>query len=86
MLLGAGISDGFLVVDRDLTVLCVNEQGAAMLGRSPAELLQQSEVVAMVPDLHDLPVRKAEDVDPGGPHRASARLDGAIAGMIVCSA
>jgi len=37
----AGISDGFLVMDHDLTVLYVNEQAAAMLGRSPAGLLQQ---------------------------------------------
>ena len=37
----AGISDGFLVMDRDLTVLYVNPQGAAMLGRSPEELLQR---------------------------------------------
>jgi len=36
----AGISDGFLVMDHDLTVLYVNEQAAAMLGRSPAGLLQ----------------------------------------------
>ncbi len=34
----AGISDGFLVMDRDLTVLFVNPQGAEMLGRSAAEL------------------------------------------------
>ena len=38
----AGISDGFLVMDRDLTVLFINAQGAEMLGRTPAELLQQS--------------------------------------------
>ena len=37
----AGISDGFLVMDRDLTVLFVNAQGAEMLGRSAAELRQQ---------------------------------------------
>ena len=37
----AGISDGFLVMDRDLTVLFVNPQGAEMLGRSAAELRQQ---------------------------------------------
>jgi len=37
----AGISDGFLVMDRDLTVLFVNAQGAEMFGRTGADLLQQ---------------------------------------------
>jgi two-component system, cell cycle sensor histidine kinase and response regulator CckA len=37
----AGISDGFLVMDRDLTVLFVNRQGAEMLGRTSADLLQK---------------------------------------------
>ena len=37
----AGISDGFLVMDRDLAVLFVNAQGAEMLGHTAAELLQQ---------------------------------------------
>ena len=38
----AGISDGFVIMDRDLTVLYINAQGAQMLGRTAAELLQQS--------------------------------------------
>ena len=37
----AGISDGFLVVDRALTVLYINEQGAEMLGGTAAALLHQ---------------------------------------------
>ncbi len=38
----AGISDGFLVMDRDLTILYINAQGAEMVGRPVAELLQQA--------------------------------------------
>src|SRR5262245_32826146 len=40
-----------------------------------AELLHQAEVVAVVPELHDLSVGEPEDVDRGEAHRATGRLD-----------